>query len=76
MPTAEGLRTVQQLRRAFPRLGIVVCSFDLTTASIQEARLAGADVCLPKPTSPYELVGAVDAARRRVSTAVSPVGAR
>src|SRR5687768_1051767 len=37
MPTAEGLRTVRQLRRVFPRLGIVVCSFDLSTASIQEA---------------------------------------
>lgn len=73
MPTAEGLRTVQQLRRVFPQLGIVVCSFDLTTASVQEALLAGADACLPKPASPYELVGAIDAARRRASTALSPV---
>ncbi|MDP1804473.1 MAG: response regulator, partial [Acidimicrobiales bacterium] len=49
MPTAEGLRTVQQLRRVFPRLGIVVCSFDLSRAAIEEALLAGADACLPKP---------------------------
>lgn len=76
MPTAEGLRTVQQLRRAFPRLGIVVCSFDLSRATFEEALLAGADSCLPKPASPYELVGALDAARRRVSTAVVPAATR
>lgn len=76
MPTAEGLRTVQHLRRAFPQLGIVVCSFDLSAMTVQEALLAGADACLRKPASPYELVSAVDAARRRASTAVAPVAAR
>ena len=76
MPTAEGLRTVQQLRRVFPRLGIVVCSFDLSRANIEEALLAGADACIPKPASPYELVGALDAARRRVSTAAVPAAGR
>lgn len=76
MPTAEGLRTVQQLRRVFPRLGIVVCSFDLSRATIEEALLAGADACLPKPASPYELVGALDAARRQGSTAAVPAAPR
>jgi DNA-binding NarL/FixJ family response regulator len=73
MPTVEGLRTVQHLRRVFPQLGIVVCSFDLSAMTVQEALLAGADVCLRKPASPYELAGALDAARRRASTAVAPV---
>ena len=76
MPTPEGLRTVQQLRRMFPRLGIVVCSFDLSRATIEEALLAGADSCLPKPASPYELLGALDAARRRASTAAVPASTR
>ena len=76
MPTPEGLRTVQQLRRTFPRLGIVVCSFDLSRATIEEALLAGADSCLPKPASPYELVGALDAARRRASTAAVAAATR
>jgi len=76
MPTAEGLRTVQHLRRAFPQLGIVVCSFDLSRATIEEALLAGADACLPKPASPYELVGALDAARRQGSTAAVPAAPR
>lgn len=76
MPTAEGLRTVQELRRTFPRLGIVVCSFDLSRATIEEALLAGADAYLPKPASPYELVGALDAARRQGSTAAVPAATR
>lgn len=76
MPTAEGLRTVQQLRRLFPRLGIVVCSFDLSRATSEEALLAGADSCLPKPASPFELVGALDAARRRASTGAVPAATR
>lgn len=73
MPTQEGLRTVRQLRRVFPGLGIVVCSFDLSAATIEEALVAGADACLRKPVSPYELVGAVDSACRRASTAGVPV---
>lgn len=76
MPTPEGLRTVQQLRRLFPRLGIVVCSFDLSRATIEEALLAGADSYLPKPASPFELVGALDAARRRASIAAVPAATR
>lgn len=76
MPTPEGLRTVQQLRRLFPRLGIVVCSFDLSRATIEEALLAGADSCLPKPASPFELVGALDAARGRASTGAVPAATR
>ena len=76
MPTPDGLRTLQQLRRMFPRLGIVVCSFDLSAATIEEALLAGADACLRKPASPYELVGALDAACRRASTASVPVATR
>lgn len=65
MPTAVGLRTVQDLRRAYPHLGIVVCSFDLSAETIRQALLAGADTCLRKPASPHELVNALDAARGR-----------
>jgi DNA-binding NarL/FixJ family response regulator len=76
MPIPVGLRTVQQLRRTFPSLGIVVCSFDLSAATIHEALLAGADACLRKPSSPYELVGALDTACQRASTAFEPVPTR
>lgn len=76
MPTAVGLHTVQELRREFPRVGIVVCSFDLSRATVEEALLAGADECLAKPASHFELVGALDAARRRASTAGATAAAR
>jgi CheY-like chemotaxis protein len=76
MPIPVGLRTVEQLRRTFPWLAIVVCSFDLSAATIDQALVAGADACLRKPSSPYELVGALDAACQRVSTAFEPMATR
>jgi DNA-binding NarL/FixJ family response regulator len=76
MPIPVGLRTVQQLRRTFPWLAIVVCSFDLSAATIDEALVAGADACLRKPSTPYELVGALEAACQRASTAFEPVATR
>lgn len=76
LPIPDGLRTVQQLRQTFPWLGIVVCSFDLSAATIDEALVAGADACLRKPSTPYELVGALDAACQRASTALKPVATR
>lgn len=65
MPTAVGLRTIQHLREECPGLGIVVCSFDLDAATTREALLFGADACVPKPASPFELVGALVGARPR-----------
>jgi CheY-like chemotaxis protein len=76
MPILAGLRTVQQLRRTFPWLPIVVCSFDLSAATVDEALVAGADACLRKPATPYELVGALDTACQRASTASEPVATR
>jgi DNA-binding NarL/FixJ family response regulator len=70
MPTVDGLRTVRHLRRAFPDLAIVVCSFDLEARTIRQAVTDGADACLCKPVSPHELVDVLDAARR--SPAESP----
>jgi DNA-binding NarL/FixJ family response regulator len=68
MPTDEGLRAVHHLRRTFPALGIVVCSFDLNEGTIGQALAEGADRCLHKPVSPRELVDALEAARRPAPT--------
>ena len=65
MPTAEGLEAVGDLRRMFPRLAIVVCSFDLAPATVRQALAAGADACLSKPASPHELVVALGVACQR-----------
>lgn len=64
MPVSEGLQTVRALRRTFPTLAIVVCSFDLDPATVRDVLAAGADACLAKPASPYDLVAALEAARR------------
>jgi DNA-binding NarL/FixJ family response regulator len=64
MPVSEGLRTLRALRRSSPALAIVVCSFDLERATTRRVLAAGADACLAKPASPYDVVSALEAARR------------
>lgn len=62
MPVAEGLRTIRDLRRSYPALAIVVCSFDLDPATAQEALAEGAHSCLPKPARRRDLLAALEAA--------------
>lgn len=63
MPTVEGLRTVRDLRTAFPALAIVVCSFDLDRATVRQILAEGADACVAKPASHGDLVRVLEAAR-------------
>jgi two-component system, NarL family, captular synthesis response regulator RcsB len=49
MPVDEGLATVASLRRHFPALRVVVCSFDQNAATRQLASENGADAYLGKP---------------------------
>ena len=80
MPVHEGLRTIRALRRSFPRLGIVVCSFDLGGARAAQALAEGADACLAKPASRHDLLAALEAASSQpdplagVSVAAVPIG--
>ncbi len=69
MPVAEGLRTVLDLRQAFPGLGIVVCSFDLDPATVRDALVAGANTCLAKPASRQHLLAALEGACSEARTA-------
>lgn len=62
MPVPEGLRTIRDLRRSFPRLGIVVCSFDLDQVTVQHALAEGVSTCLAKPASQRDLLAALEAA--------------
>jgi DNA-binding NarL/FixJ family response regulator len=76
MPIPIGLLTVRKIRRSFPTVAVVVCSFDLDPATVAEALAAGADACLAKPASPYQLGNALAGARRRPQAAVaSPTAA-
>lgn len=74
MPVAEGLRTVADLRQAFPRLGIVVCSFDLDPVTVREALDAGAHTCLAKPASRQQLLGALEGACSEARSAGGSAG--
>jgi CheY-like chemotaxis protein len=55
MPVEHGLFTVAELRRGYPRLGIIVCSFHVDQATQDRARAHGADAYLTKPISPRTL---------------------
>ena len=61
MPVAEGLRTIAALRDRSPTLGIVVCSFDLDPATVQQALSQGADACLAKPVGRMDVQNALSA---------------
>ena len=60
MPLAEGLRTIASLREHHPRLGIVVCSFDLDAATVQRVLDHGADAFLAKPVRRTDLYLALE----------------
>jgi len=62
MPIADGLGTIRDLRGSFPGLGIVVCSFDLDRAIVQDALAQGADACLAKPAGRGDVLAALGAA--------------
>jgi DNA-binding NarL/FixJ family response regulator len=55
MPLGQGLETVVALRKSFPNVGIVVCSFHLDPATKQQALAQGADAYLAKPIGPRDL---------------------
>ena len=51
MPVPDGLETIAALREQYPLLGIVVCSFDLDPATIEQVISGGADTCIAKPVN-------------------------
>jgi DNA-binding NarL/FixJ family response regulator len=81
MPEAEALRTVREISRLFPKVGIVVCSFDIDKATEMDALAEGAHVLLAKPASRHKMQAALDVAlataldahsARATSAAMSP----
>lgn len=66
LPGEDGLTLAQRLRKAQPRVGIVM----LTARANVESRVAGyghgADVYLPKPTGPEELLAVIAALSKRI----------
>jgi DNA-binding NarL/FixJ family response regulator len=54
-PVDQGLRTIAELRTAYPNLGIVVCSFHFHAETQRLARECGADAYVAKPITPGQL---------------------
>ncbi len=73
MPVAEGLKTIRDLRRSYPQLGIVVCSFGLGPAIEREAIVEGAHACLAKPASRHKLRGVLEKACSHQQSSVDRV---
>jgi CheY-like chemotaxis protein len=54
MPEMEGIETVQEIRRTFPKTKIIVIS-GVETVYLRGSELLGADAALRKPFHPEEL---------------------
>ena len=73
LPGEDGLSLAQRIRAAQPRVGIIM----LTARSNIDARVEGyahgADVYLPKPVDPEELLAVIGSLGRRVDTETTQV---
>ena len=67
MPGQDGIETLVELRKAFPKLKVIVMSGGDSSGVmnlLEDAKLLGANRTLPKPFKPEELMEAVDTVLR------------
>jgi DNA-binding NarL/FixJ family response regulator len=74
MPRVTGIQAAQELRRAHPRLGIVMLTMFAEEEIVEEALAAGADGYLRKDTPFDDLVATVRATAERRAAAPVPDG--
>src|SRR5215217_4405404 len=75
MPGVNGIDAARELRRAFPRMGIIMLTMFAEEEIIDQALQAGADDYLRKDTPFDEIVGKLRAAANGRSKAAAPVAA-
>lgn len=73
MPLAAGLAAIRALRARYPRIAIVVCSFDLDRATVARVLAEGADRCLAKPVNRRDIHTALAGLRRDDPSTVGSV---
>lgn len=73
MPVAAGLAAIRALRARNPRIGIVVCSFDLDKATVERVLAAGADSGLAKPVNRRDIHTALARLRHHDPSTVGSV---
>lgn len=66
LPGENGLHLAQRMRAVHPHLGIIVASARTAIVERVEGYKVGADLYMPKPVSPAELISAVESLGSRV----------
>jgi two-component system, chemotaxis family, chemotaxis protein CheY len=64
MPRRDGIETLRELRKAFPKLKVIAMSGGSSSGLInllEDMELLGANQTIPKPFTPKELIAAVNA---------------
>lgn len=66
LPDEDGLSLAHRLRHASPRVGIVITSARVQLHERVQGYEAGADIYLPKPVAPAELLATLNVLRSRI----------
>jgi DNA-binding response OmpR family regulator len=66
LPGEDGLSLAKRIRQSHPRVGIIMTTARTDVADRLDGYESGADIYLPKPTDPSELLAAVEALARRL----------
>jgi DNA-binding response OmpR family regulator len=66
LPGEDGISLARRIRRSHPRVGIIMTTVRSEVADRLDGYESGADIYLPKPTDPNELLAAAEALGRRL----------
>ena len=66
LPGEDGTSLARRIRRSHPRVGIIMTTVRAEVADRLDGYESGADIYLPKPTDPAELLATVEALGRRL----------
>lgn len=66
LPGEDGISLARRIRRSHPRVGIIMTTVRAEVADRLDGYESGADIYLPKPTDPTELLAAAVALARRL----------
>jgi DNA-binding response OmpR family regulator len=68
LPGASGLEIARKIRTVHPEIGIVILTARTSLPNRVKGYESGADIYLPKPTPPLELLAAINSLAKRLSS--------
>ena len=68
LPDMQGVELLRQLKRLHPKMELIVLSGQTSVEKAEEAVREGAFACLVKPSSPSEVMTAIEGALERQQT--------